>query len=210
MSVDTPEPEVLISMIQHYLYCPRQWALIHVEQTFQENVLTLGGKHIHEKVHEAQGHTVGETRVERALPVWSRQHGIHGLADLVEFRADGPYPVEYKHGRKTQRRADEAQLCAQALCLEEMFQAEVPRGAIYHHSSHARREVEFEPALRRATLKTIKEIRRALQSSSVAPPPADSRCTNCSLNDLCMPELAANQPTIRTELERLFVPDPDS
>src|SRR3954470_4175210 len=112
--------DVPISAIEHYSYCPRQCALIHVEQTFDENVYPIRGNLAHERVDAAEETVRSDVRVARSVPLWSERYGLRGKADLVEFRADGPYPVEYKVGARRGRHAD-LQLCAQALCLEEML-----------------------------------------------------------------------------------------
>ncbi len=126
---------ILISALQHYVYCPRQCALIHIEQTFEENLFTLRGQRLHERVNVPEYELIEGVRVERALPLWCHRLELTGVADVVEFTADGtPYPVEYKSGPRKPRDADDVQLCAQAVCLEEMFNCPVPAGAIFHHS----------------------------------------------------------------------------
>jgi CRISPR-associated exonuclease Cas4 len=124
-SADGEEP-VLVSMLEHFSYCPRQFALIHLEQVFDENVFTLKGKEGHERVDEPQSGEIHGVRFERALPLFSRKLGLTGKADLIEFPDGIPYPVEYKHGSRGGRAHAEIQLCAQALCLEEMFGVAIP------------------------------------------------------------------------------------
>ena len=181
---------ILISAIEHYAYCPRQYALIHLEQVYEENVFTLRGSAEHERADEATTTLEEGRRVERALPLWSEEYGLLGKADVVEFHPDGSVsPVEYKHGAKRQRRHDDLQLCAQALCLEEMLGVTIAAGAIFYHGSQRRREVPISPALRAATAEAITAI-RALARSGVTPPPVnDARCERCSLNAVCQPEL---------------------
>lgn len=140
---------VPISALEHYAYCPRQCALIHVEQLFEENVYTLRGAALHERVDEVEQLTESGIVLEYALPLWSVHLGLIGRADVVGFLPDGtPYPIEYKSGKRRVKYHDDVQLCAQAMCLEEMFGCPVPRGAIYYHTSRRRREVMFEPSLR--------------------------------------------------------------
>ena len=178
----------MISALEHYSYCPRQCALIHVEQVFDENLYTLRGRRVHERVDEPDSALEDGVRVERGLPLFSEPLGLIGKADVVEFRADGiPYPVEYKSGPRRRKRHDDIQLCAQAMCLEEMLGMDVPRGSIYQHSSRRRREVIFDAGLRALTEETILEVRRLLIESHVPPPVADVRCKKCSLFDACMP-----------------------
>jgi CRISPR-associated exonuclease Cas4 len=183
-----PDDYVMLSALQHYVYCPRQCALIHVEQVWDENLYTLRGQRVHEKVDIPESEMTEGIRVERALPLWSHQLGLTGIADLVEFSLDGTaYPVEYKSGSKKPRKADDVQLCAQAICLEEMFGQPVPMGAIFHHASKRRREVTFTPDLRFLVTETAKKVRQLIQLGTVPKPVADSRCPDCSLIDACMP-----------------------
>lgn len=186
---DNDEPLLVpVSALEHYAYCPRQCALIHTERYFDENVLTARGTRLHEHVDEAGHEAVATVRVERALPIWSERLGLIGRADVVEFLADGtPFPVEYKLGTRRQHLHDDIQLCAQALCLEEMLGRAVPQGAIFHHGSRRRREVTISPTLRTATEQIIAEVLALLQSRRLPAPVADSRCRQCSLIDGCLP-----------------------
>lgn len=187
-----PDRRVPISALQHYRYCPRQCALIHVEQTYEENLYTLRGNRAHERVDESHSNVVEEGCRETGLPIWSERYGLTGKADVVEFREDGiPYPVEHKVGKRKERRADEVQLCGQALCLEEMFEKSVPEGAIYYKQSRRRREVTLDGELRALTVETISAVRNLLENQRVPPPVADARCPKCSLKDSCMPEAVA-------------------
>jgi CRISPR-associated exonuclease Cas4 len=128
-------------------------------------------------------------RYEYALPLWSERLGLSGKADCVEFHEDGTvYPVERKLGKKRRRRPDDLQLCAQALCLEDMLGLPVERGAIYSVKSRRRREVEFTPELRAETEAAILQVRELLRSGEVPPPAADKRCPDCSLIDVCQPD----------------------
>ena len=177
-----------ISALQHFLYCPRQCALIHLEQSYSENVYTLRGNRVHEKVHESGSVTVAGIRVERALPLYSDALGLTGIADVVEFLEDGtPYPVEYKAGSRKAKAADEVQLCAQALCLEEMLGIPIPEGSIYYDRSRRRQVVAFTEALRTKTMDTASDVHALLVSDRLPPPVADNRCANCSLLEVCMP-----------------------
>lgn len=185
------EDLVIISALQHYSYCPRQCALIHVEQVFDENLYTLRGHRVHKKAHDAsEGASEEGARVERGLSLYSERLGLIGKADVVEFHPDGtPYPVEYKSGPRKpgKSRHDDVQLCAQAMCLEEMLGRDVPCGAVYHYASRRRREVDFDGELRELAEETVLAVRRLLVASTVPPPVADARCPNCSLLDACMP-----------------------
>ena len=184
---------VPLSALQHYSYCPRQCALIHVEQSFDENLHTLRGRAVHERVDEPESCLEGGIRVERALPLYSEKLGLVGKADVVEFLPDGtPYPVEYKHGPRRARIHDEIQLAGQAICLEEMTGHVVPEGAIYHHSSRRRRPVVITDELRKRVIEIANSVREMLKAGLVPKPPEDRRCCRgCSLIDLCQPELVS-------------------
>jgi len=187
---DDPLGPVMISALEHFSYCPRQCALIHLEQTFTENRFTTHGRQTHERVDDLDAeHRPGLHR-EYALPLWSDRLGLTGRADLVEFTSDGPYPVEYKSSKRRQWSHEAIQLCAQALCLEEMTGQLVPRGAVFYHGSRGRREVELDAALRDTTIAMIPAVRDQLASGEMPPPVNDARCQHCSLIDSCMPDVA--------------------
>jgi CRISPR-associated exonuclease Cas4 len=196
---------VMISTLEHYSYCPRQCALIHQEQTFSENLYTLRGRAVHEQVDEPEMKMEKGVRVERALPLWSNRLGLVGKADVVEFHGEMPYPVEYKHGPRREKEHDDLQLCAQALCLEEMTGQSVPKGAIFHHGSRRRREVEFTPPLREKVEQSVVEIRSMLASRILPPAVNDARCKNCSLQDSCLPSVVAEKTRLKRLEESLFV-----
>jgi CRISPR-associated exonuclease Cas4 len=184
---DKADDPIMISALEHWSYCPRQCALIHVEQTFDENLYTLRGRAVHKRVDEPVVEEQAGMCIERALPLWSKSLGLVGKGDVVEFHGETPYPVEYKHGPHREQEHDDLQLCAQALCLEEMTGQPVPRGAIYHHSSRKRREVEFTPGLRTRVVEVTEAIRAMLKAKRLPPPVNDYRCTHCSLQESCMP-----------------------
>ena len=185
---------VILSALQHFAFCPRQCALIHIEQAWAENIYTLRGLRVHEKVHQPDDEIIeAGIRVERSLYLSSQQYGIRGIADVVEFDCDqNPYPVEYKSGGKKSRNADSIQLCAQALCLEEMLDCSVKKGAIFYHRSRRRKEIEFTESLRSLTIKTIEQTRSLLNQTKLPPPVNDKRCEDCSLIQACMPEIVSD------------------
>ena len=189
MMDDKSDDLIMISALEHWSYCPRQCALIHVEQTFDENLYTLRGRAVHKRVDEPVVEEQAGMRIERALPLWSKSFGLVGKGDVVEFHGETPYPVEYKHGPHREQEHDDLQLCAQGLCLEEMTGQSVPRGAIYHHSSRKRREVEFTSDLRARVVEVTGAIRAMLQAKRLPPPVNDRRCTHCSLCESCMPSV---------------------
>ena len=198
----------MISALEHYSYCPRQCALIHIEQTFDDNVHTMRGHAAHERVDEPGYEDRTDVRVERALPVWSDRLGLIGKCDVVEFDSDGvPYPVEYKHSRKRAKAHDDLQLAAQAICLEEMTGKKVGCGAIYHFSSRRRREVLITSNLRRHVEETVVAIRAMLDSGVLSPAVNDSRCDECSLKEVCQPEAMAVHSLQHRLLSKLFDPD---
>jgi CRISPR-associated exonuclease Cas4 len=199
-----PDDFIMLSALQHYSYCPRQCALIHEEQSFAENLHTARGNAVHTLV-DLEGYELrAGVRIERALPLVCEQLGLIGKADIVEFLPDGtPYPIEYKHGPRRQRTHDDIQLAAQAVCLEEMTGHSVPLGAIYHASSHRRREVPITPQLRQLVGTTTAAIRAMLQLGRMPPPVNDARCRECSLIDLCQPQMlagAARRKSLRASL----------
>ncbi len=178
---------VLISALQHWSYCPRQCALIHIDRVWDENLYTLRGRAVHQLVDHAEGEWDEGVRVERSLPLWSARLGLAGKADVIEFRDGAPFPVEYKHGPRRHGRHDELQLVAQALCLEEMFGRAVPCGAIYHHGSRRRRVVTIGPALRAAAADAVAAVRAMLRSGRLPAAVNDRRCDKCSLRESCLP-----------------------
>lgn len=179
-----------------------------MEQTFAENVYTLRGRAVHDTVDEEGRTSEAGIRVEHALPLYSERLGLVGKADVVEFHAgEVPYPVEYKQGKKEQHINDDLQLAAQAMCLEEMTGKSVRFGAIYHHSSRRRREVEITDDLRRQVAETVAAIRTMLAAGSLPAPVNDERCRHCSLRDACQPEAVAALKKLHEARARLFEPD---
>ena len=202
-----PADPIPLSALQHWAYCPRQCALIHQEQAFEDNIHTARGQAVHHLVDQPGYEIQAGVRVERALPLWSEDYGLIGKADVVEFHPDGTlYPVEFKHGRKRGALHDDIQLAAQALCLEEMLGRPVAKGAIYHASSHRRREVPITEALRRLVVETTQAIRAMLASGVLPAPVNDARCRECSLHDICQPTVVAAPGPYRGALGRLFDP----
>ena len=199
---------VPISSLEHFSYCPRQCALIHVEQTFDENVFTVRGRLSHERVDSAVTTAPPGVRQLRALPLWSDEYGLIGKADVVEFHQDGPVPVEYKVGRITGGHAA-LQLCAQALCLEEMLGAPVPVGALYSHATKRRVPVEIDKELREHTRAAVAAVRLLLTEQQLPPPVNDSRCPDCSLINACLPAVVGEAPRVRGYQGALFAPASD-
>lgn len=204
MSSWSDDDLIMVSALEHWSYCHRQCALIHIEQTFDENLYTLRGRTVHKQVDEVESVSERGVRVERAMSIWNQRLGLIGKADVVEFHDDVPYPVEYKHGSRRQREHDDLQLCAQAICLEEMTGQSVPRGAIFHHKSRRRREVTFTPELRRQVEEAVTAIRSLLADKRLPPPVNDQRCEKCSLKESCMPQVLEEQGREKRLLANLF------
>jgi CRISPR-associated exonuclease Cas4 len=183
-----------ISAIQHAIYCLRQAALIHIERLWEENRFTAEGRVLHAATQEPGGRYSRGVRRVSAMPLASRRLGLAGVADVVEFhRSDGsetPYPVEYKRGKAKGHRADEAQLCAQALCLEEMTGRRVPEGALFYGETRRRAVVRFDDELRRLTENATAALRELLASGRTPAAEYDARkCGACSLKDRCRPQI---------------------
>lgn len=198
-----------LSALNQYAYCPRRSYLIHAEGEFKENVHTLRGSHAHERVDGLKHEVSAGVRVEYGLPVWNHQLGLTGKCDAVEFHPDSSvYPVEYKHGKRRRWINDDLQLAAQAMCLEETLGRPVPKGAIYHQQSRRRREVMIDEALRQAVETAAREVRQLLAGKKL-PPPVDDvrRCPECSLRDICQPEIACASIRIMKMNEQLFEPE---
>jgi CRISPR-associated exonuclease Cas4 len=190
----TEEQLLPISALQHLRFCERQCALIHIEQVWSENRFTVEGQHLHEHVHERGSESRGKIRTETGLALRSLELGLSGIADVVEFHRQEdaswlPFPVEYKRGKPKQDSSDEVQLCAQAICLEEMLDCQIPCGALFYGKTRRRKQVAFDPALRELTAETARQL-HALIAGGITPPPLQNepKCSHCSLQDLCMPK----------------------
>ncbi len=196
-----------ISALQHYLYCPRQCALIHVEQLWAENRQTAEGKLLHERADRPQVEQRHGVRTITAMPLINLTLGITGIADVVEFhqRPEGEraFPVEYKRGRPKSHRADEVQLCAQALCLEAMLGHSLAQGALFYGQTRRRVQVIFDTELRQLTQDVIHATRSMIDSGRT--PLAEyqaKRCDACSLIELCQPRLLKHSHDVQTWLHR--------
>jgi CRISPR-associated exonuclease Cas4 len=192
-----------LSALQHYLFCPRQCALIHVEQLWAEDAATAEGQLLHAKADAARPETRPGVRVVRGLAVRSLALGVTGRADVVEFRgggADGrgqPFPIEYKRGRPKAHRADEVQLCGQAICLEEMFGVPVSEGALFYGETRRRHPVTFDHELRALTARIAAETRAMIAAMKTPPPVHTPACKRCSLLTLCQPARLEKAPSVR-------------
>lgn len=211
-----------ISALQHLVFCERQWALIHLEQLWVENIFTAEGRVMHERVHEPDQEFRNNIVVTRGLPLKSARLGLTGKADVVEFVplgvTDGhtgiliegrpglwkPVPVEYKHGNPKVDRSDEVQLCAQALCLEEMLGVKVTEGAIYYGRPRRRHLVSFDETLRRATEEAILRLHRLTYEGRTPAPVYRRQCKSCSLYEYCLPKVTGGAKKVFQYLDEVL------
>lgn len=200
---------LMLSALQHLLFCPRQCALIHVEQLWIENRLTAEGRILHERVHTAAKESRRTIRLEFDMPIRSLELGLIGRADVVEFHIQDngvwqPYPVEYKRGRPKKDDSDRVQLCAQALCLEEMLSVYVPTGALYYGKKKRRIEVEFDQDLRATTIEAARTLHDLFQNRRTPPPQYSRRCDNCSFVELCLPRTVGKKNKVANYMKRMI------
>jgi CRISPR-associated exonuclease Cas4 len=203
MSALPPDPEaedglIPLSALQHFLFCPRQCALIHVEQIWAEDARTMEGKLLHERVDAGEAERRPGVRIERGVALRSIALGVAGRADVVEFhgRPPRPFPVEYKRGKPKPHRADEVQLCAQALCLEEMSGCAVPEGALFYGETRRRTTVAFDAELRALTADVARQTRAMISARTTPQPVLTAGCRRCSLHGVCCPERLQRPPSV--------------
>ena len=217
-----PEDDLLpLSALQHVMFCERQCALIHIEGAWEDNRLTVEGKQLHESAHERGGESRGDVRVARGVAIRSLRLGLSGVADVIEFHrcADGdaadahgrapgvrlpnapglwsPFPVEYKRGRAKRGNCDKVQLCAQALCLEEMLDVAVPAGALFYGRTRRRCDVDLDPPLRRETEELAQRLHTLFDARVTPKAEFAPRCRNCSLKEICMPKATSTRSASR-------------
>jgi CRISPR-associated exonuclease Cas4 len=200
------EAELLpLSGLQHLLYCERQWALIHIERQWEENRLTAQGRSLHRTVDDTPSESRAGVRIVRSLPLRSLRLGISGKADVVEFPLSGgaPVPVEYKRGRPKLGLWDEVQLCAQAICLEEMLNVSIDEGALFYGAPRRRSIVTFAPGLRLRTEQAAARMHDLYERGTTPPPAYESRkCDRCSLIEICQPKALQDHASASAWLER--------
>ena len=221
---DADDEFVMLSALQHYLFCPRQCALIHVEGAWSENFLTATGRVLHERVDRQGAETRKDMHLATSLRLVSKRIGVMGVADKVEVLrvespvdSDGrviaaclpkrtgywrPHPVEYKRGRPKEHRADEVQLCGQALCLEEMLGVVIPCGDLFYGETRRRVEVVFDADLRLLTENVTARVREIVSSGETPPPIVGKKCEACSLKEICRPEETSTGRSARRWLEK--------
>jgi len=212
VSMYSEDDLIMLSALQHYLFCPRQCALIHIECLWEENRLTAEGRIMHERVHTAARESRNSVRIEYDLPIRSLELGLSGRADMVEFhRADDgswqPFPVEYKRGRPKKDDSDTVQLCAQAICLEEMLKVYISDGAIYYGKKHKRFPVSFTNELRQKTADAAMAVHELIDSGRMPVPRYTKRCDRCSMVDLCLPKTAGKRGRVAHYLDKMLEAD---
>ena len=197
------EDYLMLSGIQHFSFCQRQWAMIHIEQQWAENYRTTAGEIMHKKAHdESAFEKRGNLLTVRGLRISSRELGLSGQCDVVEFHQDekgidlfgyeGKWsivPVEYKRGTVKENNADELQLCAQAVCLEEMFQKDIPEGFLYYGENRRRHQVKFTFELRSEVKRTAVKMHEMFRRGHTPNAKPSKQCKACSLENLCLPKL---------------------
>lgn len=202
-----------LSALQHLLFCERQCALIHIERMWVENRFTAEGRIMHERVDAGRGESRGSVRVAFGVPLRSLRLGLSGKADSVEFHreeAEGggvlwrPFPVEYKRGRPKKDSWDRVQLCAQALCLEEMLEIEVPRGALFYGKPRRRAEVAFDLALRAETAETARRLHELVANGRTPPPVQTPGCDHCSFLEACLPKIVGGSKSVADYLKQVM------
>lgn len=206
---------LMISGIQHFRFCQRQWSLIHVEQAWQDNLLTYDGQILHTKADQPEIREKRKNKlIVRSLPVHSRELGLTGICDVVEFeeKPDGvsifgsekkylPKPVEYKHGHKKYDLSDTLQLLAEAACLEEMLGCTIRSGSIFYQQTRRREEIEFTESMREQLLNTTEKMHQYWKKRFTPRVKTGPWCKSCSLANICLPELLSKQ-TVRSYLKR--------
>lgn len=209
-----------ISGIQHFVFCKRQWALIHLERQWDENLLTVEGRHLHERVDDPfEKESRGDLLISRAVPLISHRWGVQGVADAIEFMQSPnnegvllpgrkgfwePCLIEYKRGKEKEDFSDETQLCLQAFCLEEMMGIELTHGFLYYHRIRRRRRVKFESELRGTVKELASEMQALAHDGRTPPAERGKKCNNCSLREVCVPRLTKKPVKVGTYMEKVL------
>lgn len=218
-----------VSALQHLVFCERQCALIYIERVWKDNLLTIEGSHLHDRTHKSgpEREVRGNVVITRGLPLRSFQLGVSGIGDVVEFhRASGtseseeprglfssvclsglrglwvPFPVEYKRGKPKADECDEVQICAQAMCLEEMLRVRVPEGSLFYGKTQRRHDVQFSPDLRHATVSAALRLHELFDGQRTPKVEREPKCRSCSLLDICRPDITGSQRSVARYLRR--------
>jgi len=195
-----------LSALQHFVFCKRQCALIHIEQAWTENVLTAEGRMMHENVHEEHSKNIAGIRIVQGMPLHSFKLGLSGKADTVEFHKIKdrgkyiPFPVEYKHGKPKLDDSDKIQLCAQVLCLEEMMSVKIPKGVLFYGRTRHRFNVTFDDALRQKTKETAVKLHTFIEKGKTPLPTYSPKCKSCSFIDECLPKMIGRKISVKKYL----------
>jgi CRISPR-associated exonuclease Cas4 len=216
----TEEELVPLSALQHFLFCRRQCALIHVEQIWIENKLTAEGRILHNKVDSGESADRGRMRIEYSMPLRSLMLGLIGKADVVEFhlienQGEGagkrgkkeqwlPFPVEYKHGKSKKDNCDRVQLCAQAMCLEEMLNIEILEGALFYGKVRRRELISFDRNLRKEVEQAASDLHRLINNGETPKPAYSKKCDSCSFIELCLPKTIGKKASTKKYLKKII------
>jgi CRISPR-associated exonuclease Cas4 len=203
----TEDDLIMISALQHYIFCPRQCGLIHVDDAWNENLFTVRGGILHEKVDTDTYETRGDVKTVRGLRIHSYKYGLVGRCDVVEFRfyknTNEVLPVEFKSGEPKEDISDKVQLCAQVLCLEEMLGTQISIGAFFYGKIRRRNSIEIDDELRNQTEQVIASVREIVSRKIVPTAEYSAKCRNCSLIDICQPK-ALNKKKLKNYISGLY------
>ncbi len=204
--IGDPERELIaVSALNQYVYCPRRCALIFIEQAWSENPFTAEGRIMHEKADSNKFESRGNVRIDYSVPLRSLRLGLIGKADVVEFHKKDdetwqPFPVEYKRGKPKIDDSDKVQLCAQAICLEEMLNVEINEGALFYGLTRRREDVVFDKALRMETEDSARKVHELIASGITPKAEYSAKCKKCSLVELCLPKTCSKARSVRNYL----------
>lgn len=204
----TEQDFLQLSALQHFVFCQRQCALIYIEQIWIENLLTAQGRIMHNNVHEWHSENRRDIRIERGVPLHSFELGLSGKSDVVEYHRLPesekwmPFPVEYKHGKPKSDNSDEVQLCAQALCLEEMLSVKIQRGALFYGRTRRRFEVHFDDVLRQETKEVARRLHIFIAQGETPKPIYTPKCRSCSFVDICLAKAIEKQRSVKEYLRK--------
>jgi len=209
-----------LSGIQHFVFCKRQWALIHIERQWKENLLTVEGKQLHERVDNPyEKEKRCDLIISRSMPLISHKMGIQGVADVVEFERttkdkgmvmEGhsglwlPYPIEYKRGNPKVDRSDEAQLTLQVLCIEEMLETSIEKAYIYYHQKRRRTKVKINNEMREWTVSMVEEMNNLFERGITPPAEKSKKCSNCSMKEICSPRLTKKYRPVKNYINDMM------
>lgn len=204
----TEDDLIPLSALQHILFCERQCALIHIEQVWVENLFTAQGRIMHERVDRTGRESRRDVRLEYGVPLRSLRLGVIGKADMIEFhRRDGgiwlPFPVEYKRGKPKKDNWDRVQLCAQAICLEEMLGVDIPEGALFYGKQRRRQAVVFDDELRGITTDIAIRLHTLIDGGTTPPAVYEKKCDTCSLIEVCLPRISTGRKSVARYLRSM-------